>query len=147
MLDMLAELCITWPRRWDEYVSPACWIKRTLPDPTFPIHMAPFELLFGRKLRIPLNTLVPQINATERSGGLDNFVESRRQNFKEVRLALEKRHQSKIIARLKANNQMTRESAGTVAQTGDLVLVKESSSNVERNGSGGKLEHERWTGT
>ena len=29
---------------------------------------------------------------------------------------------------------------------GDLVLVKESSSNIERNGSGGKLEHERWTG-
>ena len=73
-------------------------------------------------------------------------MESRRQNFREVRLASEKRHQSKINARLKANYKITRESAGTVAQTGDLVLVKESSSNVERNGSGGKLEHERGTG-
>ena len=145
MLDMLAELCIAWPKRWDQYVSPACWIKRTLPNPTLP-NMTPFELLFGRKPRISLDTLVPQIDATERSGGLDNFVESRRQNFMEVRLALEKRHESKVNARLKANNKIIRESAGTVAQTRDLILVKESSSNIERNGSGGKLEHERWTG-
>ena len=59
---------------------------------------------------------------------------------------MEKHHQSKVNARLKANNKITRETAGTVAQTGDLVLVKESSNNVERNGSGGKLGHERWTG-
>ena len=80
MLDMLAELCIAWPKRWDEYVAPACWIKRTLPDPTLPNNMTPFELLFGRKPRISLDTLVPQIDATDVSGGLDSFVESRRQN-------------------------------------------------------------------
>ena len=73
-------------------------------------------------------------------------MESRRQNFREVRLALEKRHQNKVNARLKANENISRESAGTGAQVGDLVLVKESSSNIERNGTGGKLEHERWTG-
>ena len=145
MLDMLAELCIAWPKRWDEYVAPACWIKRTLPDPTIPNNMTPFELLFGRKPRISLDTLVPQIDATDISGGLDSFVESRRQNFREARLALEKRHQNKVNARLKANEKISRESAGTGAQVGDLVLVKESSSNIERNGSGGKLEHERWT--
>ena len=146
MLDILAELCIAWPKRWDEYVSPACWIERTLHDLTFPNNMTPFEPHFGRKPRISLGTLVPQIGATDRSGGLDNFVESRRQNFREVRLTLEKRHQSKVNARLKANNKITRETAGTVAQTGDLVLVKESSSHVEWNGSDGKLGHERWTG-
>ena len=97
-------------------------------------------------LCISLDTLVPQIDATDRSGGLDNFVESRRQSFREVRLALEKHHQSKVNARLKANNEITGVSAGTVAQTGDIVLVKESSGNVERNGSSGKLKHERWTG-
>ena len=43
-----------------------------------------------RKPRIPLDTLVPQIDATGRLGGLDNFVESRRQNFREVRLVLAK---------------------------------------------------------
>ena len=108
--------------------------------------MTLFELLFGRKPRISLDNLVPQIDATDMSGGLDSFVESRRQHFREVRLALEKRHQSKVNARLKANEKITRESAGTGAQAGDLVLVKVSSSNIERNGSGGKLEHERWTG-
>ena len=78
----------------------------------------------ARKHRISLDTLVPQTDATDRSGGLDNFVESKRQNFREVRLALEKRHQSKINARLKANNKTIKESVGTIAQTGDLVLVK-----------------------
>ena len=96
-----------------------------------------------RKPRISLDTLVPQIDVTYRSGELDNFVESRRQNFGEVRLVPVKRHQSKANARLKANNKTTRESAGTVAQTGDLVLVKELNDNVERNGSGGKLEHSK----
>ena len=72
-------------------------------------------------------------------------MESRRQNLRKVRLVLVKRHQSKANALPKANNRIIRESEGTVAQTGGLVLVKESSSNVERNGSGGKLEHERGT--
>ena len=145
MLDMLAKLCIAWPKRWNGYVLPGYWIKRTLPDPTPPNNMMPVELLFGRKPRISLNTLVSQVDATETSGGLDNFEESIRQNLREVRLALEKRHQSKANVRLKANNKIARESAGTVAQTGDLILVKESSSNIERNGSGSKLEHKRWT--
>ena len=54
-----------------------------------------------RKPRIPLDTLVPQIDVTDRSGGLDNFVESRRQNFREVRPVPVKRHQSKGKARPK----------------------------------------------
>ena len=84
---------------------------------------------------------MPQIDATDRSGELDDFVESRQQNFREVQAVPVKRHQRKANARPKANNKIIRESAGTVAQTGDLDLVKESSSNVERNGSSGKLEH------
>ena len=63
--------------------------------------------------------------------------------FQEVRPVPVKRHQSKANARSKTKQQNNRESAGTVAQTGNLVLAKESSSNVERNGSSGKLEHER----
>ena len=58
-----------------------------------------------RKPRIPLDTLMPQIDGTDRSGGLDNFVESRRQNFGEVRLVLVKRHQSKANARLKVTTK------------------------------------------
>ena len=147
MFDMLAKVCIAWPKRWGEYVSPACWIKRTLPEVTLPRNVTPFELLFDRKPRISIHTLVPQIDATNRSEGLDNFVENRRLNFWEERLALDKRHQSKDKSRQKAKRKITRESAGTVAQTSDLiVLVRKSGSNVERNGYGGKLEHERWTG-
>ena len=51
-----------------------------------------------RKPRIPLDTLVPQIDRADRLGGLDNFVESKRQNFREVRLVLVRRHQSKANA-------------------------------------------------
>ena len=100
-----------------------------------------------RKPRIPLDTLVPQTGAADRSGGLNNFVESRWQNFREVRSVPVKRHQNKANARPKANNEIIRESSGIVAQTGDLVLVRESSSNnVAQDGSGGKLEHERGMG-
>ena len=74
-----------------------------------------------RKLRIPLDTLVPQIDVTDRSGGLDNFVESRQQIFREVRPVPVKRQQSKVNARPKAKNKIIRKSAGTVAQTEDLI--------------------------
>ena len=74
-------------------------------------------------------------------------MESRRHNFREVRPVPVERHQSKANARPKANNKILRELSGVVAQTRDLVLVKESSSiNVARNGSGSKLKHERGTG-
>ena len=88
---------------------------------------------------------MPQIDATDRPERLDNFVESRRQNFRQVRLVPIKRRQSKANARPKPKQQNNRESAETVAQTGDLILAKESSSNIERDGSSGKLEHERGT--
>ena len=49
--ELLAELCRSWPDRWDEDVSPAIWIKRTLPDVSLPSNMTLFELMFGRKPR------------------------------------------------------------------------------------------------
>ena len=90
---------------------------------------------------------MPQKYYPDRTGGLDTFVENRRQNIREVRLAQEKCHQSKMKSRSKANIKTARESAGTVAQTGDLIFVKGSDSNIDRNGRGGKLEHERWMGS
>ena len=62
MLDIVEELCVAWPKRWDEYLSPACWIKRTLLDPTLPNNMTTFELLVGRKSRVSLDTFAPQID-------------------------------------------------------------------------------------
>ena len=54
MLDMLMKPCVAWPKKWNEYVSPACWIKRTLPDPTLTNNMTYFELLLGRKRPLTL---------------------------------------------------------------------------------------------
>ena len=59
LLDILSELCRPWTHGWDEYISPALWAKRTLPDVSLPSNMSPFELLFGRKPRTSLDTLVP----------------------------------------------------------------------------------------
>ena len=61
MLSMDEELCVASPKRWDGHVSPACWIRRTVPDPMLPNNMTPFEFLFGRKPHLCLDTLLPQI--------------------------------------------------------------------------------------
>ena len=58
-------------------MSPAIWIKHTLPDTSLPSNMAPFELLSGRNPRKSLDALVPLSGETEQSGGLHNFVERR----------------------------------------------------------------------
>ena len=143
--DILSELGVAWPDRWDDYVSPACWVKRTLPDPSLPKNLSPFEMLFGRKPRTSLDSLLPRID-TDMEEGLDNFVETRRQYLREVRLVLEKRHSDRARARQRVNDTIARQSPGSTAAPGDLVLVRESDSNIQRNGLGGKLEHERWTG-
>ena len=84
MQDVLSELCKAWPTRWDEYVTAAFWIKRTMPNPSLPSAMTPFQLLFGRSPRTTLDLLVPQMDDTEATGGLSNFIESHRHNMREV---------------------------------------------------------------
>jgi len=146
MQDVLAELCESWPERWDEYASPACWIKRTLPDPSLPKRMSPFEILFGRKPHTPLDTLAPQMDGADTREDLDSFVEQRRQVLCEVKSALVRRHEAKVAAREKENAKIARTSSGVLAQPGNLVLVREAESTLSRRGRGDKLEHERWTG-
>ena len=144
--ELLAELCKSWPERWDEYVSPSIWIKRTLPDTTLPSKLTPFEMLFGRPPRTSLDSLVPLESESEATGGLDNFVERRKQNMREVRVALEQRHSAQTAARQKANQSISRPSPGVSVETGDLVLVRESDSSRHRDGRGKKLQHEVYTG-
>ena len=122
--ELLSELCGNWPDRWDEYVSPAIWIKRTLPDLSLPSKMTPFEMLFGRPPRTSLDSLVPLEGEPDSATGLDNFVERRKQNMREVRLALEKRHSYKVAAREKANQSISRSSPGLSVEPGSLVLVR-----------------------
>ena len=144
--DALSELCEAWPDRWDEYISPACWVKRTLPDPRLPGNMSPFEILLGRKPRTPLDTLTPQIDGADSAEGLDSFMERRQRVFNEVKSTMEKRYEEKVAARERENAKIGRTSPGTLAQVGDLVLVRESDSTLYRRGRGDKLEHEKWTG-
>lgn len=108
--------------------------------------MTPFELLFGRKPRTSLDSLVPLSEETDQSGGLDNFVERRRQNLREVRLALEKRDSQRVTARARANAAISRPSAGVIAEKGSLVLVRESDSSKHRDSRGKKLQHDHYTG-
>ena len=146
ILDVLSELCKAWPTRWDEYVALACWIKRTLPDPSLPSAMTPFQLLFGRSPRTSLDMLVPQMDDTEATEGLENFIEGRRHNLREVREALERMREAREKARQYHNAAIQRPSMGTRVAKGDLVLARESDSSLHRQGRGPKLVHEKWTG-
>ena len=146
ILDVLSELCKAWPTRWDEYVALACWIKRTMPDPSLPSAMTPFQLLFGRSPRTSLDMLVPQMDDTEATGSLENFIEGRRHNLREVREELERMRDGREKARQHHNAAIQRPSAGTRVAKGDLVLARESDSSIHRQGRGPKLIHEKWTG-
>ena len=143
MQDALYELCKAWPRRWEEYVAARCWIKRTMPDPSLPSTMAPFQLLFGRSPRITLDVLVPQMDDAEATGGLSNSIESRRHNMREVAEARKKLHEDKEVARQCHNAGISRPSAGVNVAVGDLVLARESDSVLFRQGMGSKLVHEK----
>ena len=102
-------------QRWDEYILSICRIKCTIHDSTLTNKITPFGLLFGRKPCISLDTFVPQIDDMDRTQELENFVESRRQNFKEIYFTLEKRHRIKAKSRQKANNRNLRKSARTLS--------------------------------
>ena len=127
-------------------MSPAIWIKRTLPDVSLPSNMTPFELLFGRTPRTSLDSLVPLSAETEQSRGLDNCVERRKQNLREVRLALEKNHNLRVIARSRANASISRPSAGVALEKGSLALVRESESSRHHDSKGRRLQHNHYTG-
>ena len=144
--EMLAELCKAWPDRWVEYVAPACWIKRTLPDSSLQSKMTAFELLFGRKPRTSLDSLVPLLDGAAQTTSLDDFVEQRKQNLLEVRKALEQRQAIRTASRERVNATINRSSTGVTAEVGDLVLVREADSNRSREGYGTKLHHDKYTG-
>ena len=77
--EVLSELCKSWPRIWDRYVLPACWIQRVTPDPSQPSSPTPFRLLFGRDTRIQLDSITPVVDGVEYQGGLDAFVADQQQ--------------------------------------------------------------------
>ena len=121
MQDVLSELRKAWSTRWAEYVAAACWIKRSMPDPSLPSAMTSFQLLFGRSLRTTLDMLVPKMDDTEATGGLSNFIENRTHNMREVAEALKKLHEDKEVARQRRNAGISRPYAGVNVAEGNLV--------------------------
>lgn len=146
MQDVLSEVCRPWLERWDEYAELACWMKRTMPDPSLPKIMSLFQILFGRSPCTPVDALVLQVDDGEEVLGLENSVERQRQRAQQVQAALVKRHADQEAARQSANVAMSRASKGAEAEVGDLVMVKEMESTLHRDGIHQKLAHEKWTG-
>lgn len=81
--DVLPELYAAWSKSWDQYVAPARWIKRTLPDNSLRGNVLLFELPFDPKLRATLKTLEPHETDNDLSEGLDALIEQRKQMLKE----------------------------------------------------------------
>ena len=92
------------------------------------------------------NSLVQLPAETEQSGGLNNFVERRKQNLREVRVALEKQHSLRVTARARANAPISRPSAGVALEKESLVLVRESENSRHRDNRGRKFQHDHYTG-
>lgn len=108
--------------------------------------MTPFQLLFCRSPRTSLVLLVPQIDDTDETGGIGNFIGRHRHNLREVRDAFEKMREGRKHARQRHNAAIQRPFTGMRVAEGDLVLAPESESSLHRQGIGPKLVYEKWTG-
>lgn len=73
----------------------------------FPASFSLSKVLFGRKPRTTLDTLIPQIDDTKLSKGLFASIGRRKQVLRRVRYVLEKRHSDKVATRQKVNTQVT----------------------------------------
>lgn len=63
--------------------------------------MSRHEILFGRQLRITLDTLVSHMKDTELSEGLDVLIEQHKNMLREIRQVVEKRYRDKVATRQK----------------------------------------------
>ena len=142
---MLSKLRKAWPDSWNEHVAPACWIKRDLPESSLPSKMMSSELLFSRKPRASLDSLVPLLDDAKQLGNLDHFVEQRSRNLLEVRKGLEQRYDVRVATRKRVNATKNRSSIGVAAKAGNLVLVEEAGSTRNRERCGNKLHDEKYT--
>ena len=61
----ISELCKSWPRRWDKYVLPTCYIQSVFPDPRLSSNPTPCRLLLGRDARTQLDSITPVIDGVE----------------------------------------------------------------------------------
>ena len=120
-------------------------LKRTLPDLWLPSKITSFELLFSRKPRASLDSLVPLLDDAKQPGNLDNFVEQRKHKLVEVRKGLERRHAVRVATRKRVNATKNHSSIGVAVKAGNLDLVEEAGSTRNREGCGNKLHDEKYT--
>ena len=106
----------------------AAWAHRMQPDESFPGHLSPYQMMFGRSPRTPLDQLSPNLDNSGATLGLDTTVEETRRKHVEVTRALRKRQAEKNRHRDLLNAQILRTSPGAKAQVGDKVVVRESAS-------------------
>ena len=143
---LLSELCQSWPARWDEYVPIATWAHRMQPDESLPGHASPYQMLFGRSPRTPLDQMTPTLDNTNAALGLEPMIEETRRKHVEVTKILQKRQEEKNGHREQRNASIKRTSPGAKAQVGHKVLVRESASTLHRDGIHPKLAHDHFTG-
>ena len=113
--ETLVELCKSRPRRWDEYVQPALWLRRTTPDPRLPGKVTPFRLLFGRDCRTQMDATSPSPDS-QGIVGLDNLIADKSENLRlvqEVRKDLQHRHEQRRLQPEHQNAGIRHTSTGT----------------------------------
>ena len=147
----MAELCKSWPKRWDEYVQPVLWLQRTKPLPWLPGSPTHFKLLLGRHVRSQIDAGAPELDGSDflQHGGLHDFVADRKEAWRgvtKVRDALLKRHEIRQHKRSRRNAGIQNASAGTKVKRGDLVMVQVADSTLWHEGVHRKFVRENWTG-
>lgn len=144
MQNLLQKMSFARPERRDVYASPQCYVLHTFLDPSLHAKSSPFEVLFRRKSRTTLHTLVPRIDS-EQSERSDAFFEQRGQILGELRQAIDGGAIDTVASWRVANATIVRSTTGVASKPGDLVLIKKEDSTVHRGNIKSKLEHERGT--
>ena len=116
-------------------------------DPSLSSTMTSCQLLFGCSPRTAFDVLVPQMDDTETTVGLSNFIENRRHNMREFAEEVKKIQESRVKTRQRRSMEIRRPSSGLGSVEDDLVLARESESSRFRQGMGPKLVYEKLTGS
>lgn len=140
--EALPHLCAAWPRRWDNYLP--------LGNLDPPRHVGripswgglPYRILFGWEPRSHVDATSPGLDGASFGQEMERTVQDQRRMTREI---LDKRQEAQNKQRERHNARLDRESPGTHAAVGDLVLVKEPSGVWHRDGQHPKLAHDHYT--
>ena len=90
--EVLAQLCISWPRRWDDFVPVATWIHRVTPDESLPGGASPYRILFGREPRSHIDAMTQALDGDSFGQGLERTVTDQQRMTQEI---LRQRHEAR----------------------------------------------------